>query len=116
MWTPPCGHCEPGEPIETCARRELREETRYECAELNALGSFIDTNVQGHPPYPLTVFWCLYDGLQALQCLEGQAVQFIERQRAANYEIPQYLIAIWDRAIAALRHECRMGTVSEEIG
>ena len=101
-WAPPGGHCEPGEDAGHCARRELREETGYDCAELKLLGSFVDDNVEGQPPYPLTVFWARYDGVQAPQCLEGQAVEFVERGRASSYEIPRYLLGIWDRAIDAL--------------
>ena len=103
MWAPPGGHCEDGESIIACARREFREETGYDCADLNMLGSFIDDHVRNHPPYPLTVFWSKYDGLQAVQCFEGEAMEFIQRERASSFEIPSYLLAIWDQAIAALR-------------
>lgn len=113
MWTPPGGHCEPGEPIEACARRELREETGYDCSELNLLGSFIDDNVENHPAYPLTVFWARYDGVQPLQCLEGQAIEFIERDKASAYEIPQYLIRVWDQVIAASNQQHKTGMISE---
>lgn len=101
-WTPLGGHCEAGENIEACARRELREETGYDCRELNLLGSFIDDNVENHPAYPLIVFWARYDGVQSLRCLEGQAIEFVKRDEVSSYEIPQYLVKIWDEAIAAL--------------
>ena len=104
-WAPPGGHCEAGERVELCARRELREETGYDCKELNLLGSFIDDNVENHPAYPLTVFWARYDGVQTLHCMEGQAIEFVRRDEVSSYEIPQYLIRIWDEAIAALRKQ-----------
>lgn len=100
-WAPPGGHCEAGEEIEVCARRELSEETGYQCERLHLLYSFIDKNVEHHAPYPLTVFWAPFDGVQKLTCSEGQALEFIERERASSYEIPHYLIAIWDQVIAA---------------
>jgi 8-oxo-dGTP pyrophosphatase MutT (NUDIX family) len=106
-WVPPGGHCEGGEEIAACARRELREECGYDCEELNLLDSFIDDNVEGVPAYPLTVFWARYDGVQALETNEGQAMEFVERDRASSYDIPQYLIDIWDRAIVAMNHRMR---------
>ena len=106
-WAPPGGHCEEGEAIELCARREFREETGYDCAELNLLDSFMDDNVEGVPAYPLTAFWTRYDGVQRVETREGQAMKFIERDRASSYDIPQYLIDLWERAIIALNHRTR---------
>jgi 8-oxo-dGTP diphosphatase len=100
-WVPPGGHCEAGEDIKVCARRELSEETGYKCDRLHLLYEFIDRNVEGHAPYPLTVFWATFDGVQKLECSEGQALEFIERERALSYDIPSYLITIWDQVIAA---------------
>ena len=99
MWVPPGGHAEPGETIEVCARREFLEETGYNCPNLQWLTEFED-NVEGWPSYQLTVFWACYDGVQLVRCLEGQSIQFVERQLARSYPIPPYLIKIWDLAIA----------------
>ena len=100
-WTPPGGHCEPGESIEECARREFFEETGYRLVGLHWLTSFLDDNAPGVPPLWLTVFWASYDGAQRLVCREGQALRFIERSEVAAYPIPGYLVDIWDRAVAA---------------
>src|SRR5437879_13472953 len=89
MWVPPGGHAEPGEARLACARREVLEETGYAASKLRLLFSFEDATAEG-PIYQLTVFWCLYDGLQPITCYEGQAVAFIERREIVKYAIPQF--------------------------
>lgn len=102
MWVPPGGHAEPGESMVACARRELREETDYDCADLHWLTAFEDRQ-EGWPAYLLTVFWAWYDGMQSVQCHEGQALAFIPREQASTYPIPAYLTALWDLALVACR-------------
>lgn len=99
MWVPPGGHREPGEDGATCARREFREETEYECRELVHLRSFLDEQ-PGFAPYELSVYRADYDGEQSICCHEGQAVQFIRRQEASVFDVPAYLVELWDMAIA----------------
>lgn len=101
LWTPPGGHVEPGEALEACARREFQEETAYRLGELHVLVSFIDDNAEGFDPLPLTIFWSVYDGAQAIECHEGQALEFIRREEASRYAIPAYLVDLWDRAVEA---------------
>ena len=101
MWVPPGGHCEPGESIEACARREFLEETEYQCDELNWLDSFHFNQEDEWPALHLTVFWARYDGVQPARCLEGQALEFVERQLAPSYPMPPYHIDVWDLAITA---------------
>lgn len=98
MWTPPGGHAEPDEPIAVCARRELLEETDYDCPDLHWLTEFED-NIEGWPPYRLTFLWANYDGVQSICCREGQDLKFIRREDAYRYDIPSYLIDIWDMAL-----------------
>ena len=100
MWVPPGGRMESGESPEECARREFLEETRYQCGELHWLDTFEEYFDKRWPPFPVTIYWAIYDGLQILECMEGQAVEFIERQRAADYRITEDVIELWDRAIS----------------
>jgi len=100
MWVPPGGHIEPNEEIKACARREFLEETAYDCSNLQFLTEFED-HVKGWPPYLLTVFWAYYDGIQPLQCLEGQDLKFIGRDKADSYDIPKNILKVWDVAITS---------------
>ena len=102
MWVPPGGHAESNESMESCARREFKEETNYDCSNLEFLMEFED-HVDGWAPYMLTVFWSNYDGIQHLKCLEGQELKFINREKAGLYDIPKYLLNVWDKAIAATK-------------
>ena len=103
-WVPPGGHCNCGEDIESCARRELREETDYICGELFHLISVVD-GVPEWPAYNLVIFWGIYDGLQKIQCREGQGLSFIERRYINQYAMPQYLVAFWDLALEAYENQ-----------
>jgi len=98
MWVMPGGHCDPGEALDACARREFLEETAYECNDLQRLFSFDD---EENPDCRCTVFWARYDGRQPVRCLEGQALKFVPREEAPSYLIPPYMLDLWDMAIAA---------------
>lgn len=100
MWVPPGGHADSGESILSCARRELLEETGYDAPYLRPLLAEDDI-VPGWPPYRLTFFWCLYDGVQSTTCREGQALEFVQRTAAADFPIPPSLLTAWDAALAA---------------
>jgi len=102
MWVPPGGHAEAGEAIEVCAKREMLEETDYNCADLQWLTE-LENHVEGWPPYRLTIFWAKYDGVQSICCREGQALKFIRREEADAYDIPPYLIRIWDMALSVAK-------------
>ena len=99
LWVFPGGHCESGEPIEVCARREFLEETGYRCEKVYELETIRGLAVEGFPAIHLTVFWARYDGIQPVQCLEGQALAFIERLHAERHPMPNYLLRLWDLAL-----------------
>lgn len=97
MWVMPGGHAEPGEDSEGCARREFLEETDYVCDGLWPLVC-LPVEVEG-APVRFTVYWTRYDGRQRPTCLEGQALEFVERQRAETLAMPSYLVDVWDLAL-----------------
>jgi 8-oxo-dGTP diphosphatase len=101
-WVVPGGHCEPGETLEACARREFVEETRYHCNDLYCLIS-IDDEVEGYR-YWLHVFWAPYDGQQPIECLEGQELRFVSRAQASDYLKIDYLLQCWDMALERLNN------------
>lgn len=103
LWVFPGGHCEDGESVQCCARREFREETGYDCAGLVPLTAFEFRVPETGQLYQLNFFWCEYDGRQVIHCYEGQAVEFIARERAVGYPKPEYLLDVWDLALAARR-------------
>ena len=97
VWVMPGGHQDPHETAEMCARREFREETAYDCADLSWLTTFDDVEEDN---CRCTVFWARYDG-RPFRCLEGQDLKFVEREFAVAYAVPTFLSEIWDLAIAA---------------
>jgi 8-oxo-dGTP pyrophosphatase MutT (NUDIX family) len=105
MWVPPGGHCTPDESIEDCARREFHEETGYRCDGLKLVVAFRVDHVSNSAPLWLTIFWARYDGDQRLVCGEGQALEFVGRDVASMYRIPEYLLEVWDLAVEAAQRE-----------
>ena len=97
-WVPPGGGVESGETLEMAAKREFFEETDYDCHCLHWLTSF-ENKVEGWPPYTLSFFWQIYDGVQSFHCYEGQDLQFVKRQQASQYDIPLQLLPLWDQIL-----------------
>lgn len=109
MWVFPGGHCDCEEPLKDCADREMFEETNYRCENLRHLMTFQDDAGDGQP-YPLAIFWDIYDDKQELKCLEGQNLQFIRREDANLYRIPVNLIEPWDQGIRLWQTEQNLGS------
>lgn len=101
MWVMPGGHCDPGESMADCARREFREETDYDCADLKFLLSMLDTDDVTGTTHDLFIYWGVYDGVRPYRCLEGQELRFVARTAADAMPIPPCLLQAWDAAMAA---------------
>ncbi len=107
LWVPPGGHCEDSEELLACAQREFFEETGYRCSSLRFLVELDVDHVPFSPPIRLTVFWDVYDGRQQIVCNEGQALEFVARAEVSGVAMPEYLVDVWDHALAEWQGESR---------
>ena len=85
-WAVPGGGLEPGESPEQAARREFWEETGCKLGSM----SFLRSDVVSLPDGTLhrrNFFWSVYDGLQALECREGQALEFMPIDRSLSLRL-----------------------------
>lgn len=105
MWVMPGGHCEPDESAGACARREFREETDYDCADLRLLGRYDDYDETSDSRFDLHVYWSTYDGRGSFRCLEGQDLQFIPRSDAEHLAVPRLLLEVWDATLKLAAQE-----------
>ena len=99
QWVFPGGHCECGETIPDCARREFREETSYDCPDLKLLTSFPYRSPDTGAVFQLNFFWSQYDERQAIHCYEGQEIRFLQRNTIAALPMPDYVPGVSDWAI-----------------
>ena len=104
LWVFPGGHTEKGEELFDCAKREFAEETGYHCKNLQWLMSVKDVFISKQLTL-LHIFWDQFDLKQTYTCMEGQALEFIQRRKAKKILMPDYLIVIWDLAILAAKAE-----------
>jgi len=100
LWVFPGGHKESEEDIWSCAKREFFEETNYHCEHSHWLMQIEDTFLN-QTPKMLHIFWDFYDGNSSYVCQEGQALEFISRNKASDIAMPEYLVSIWDLVILA---------------
>lgn len=103
LWVFPGGHCEDGEVCRDCARREFREETGYDCADLKPLAEFHYIAPETGRKHWMSFWRARYDGVSPVHCFEGQEVRFIPRAEIAAKPTPEYLMAVWDLALAETR-------------
>jgi 8-oxo-dGTP pyrophosphatase MutT (NUDIX family) len=103
LWVFPGGHCNADESPEDGARREFQEETGYQCRQSRWLTSFCHPSDDLQTMYELSIFCSIHDGVQPVHCYEGQAVEFISREKATRLPMPDYVLSIWDMAIEAQR-------------
>jgi 8-oxo-dGTP pyrophosphatase MutT (NUDIX family) len=100
IWAVPGGHIEPGETPMEGACREFLEETCYLCANARPLTQFTSRSA-GYPgDFDLAFFWDRFDGIQRIECREGQALEFISRLNAEHIPRRDYLTRVWDLALS----------------
>jgi len=101
LWVIPGGHVEPGETAAQGAVREVEEETCYRCAVARPLARFTGAELGYAGDFDMVFFWENYDGLQPIECREGQAAVFVRRAQAGQLPSRDYLTKVWDLALAA---------------
>lgn len=106
LWVFPGGHVEPGETDCEGAVREVEEETCYRSANPRLLADHHCTELGYEGDFRMLFFWDDYDGVQRIECREGQAAAFVRREAAPNLPCRDYLTRIWDQALAA-RQACQ---------
>jgi 8-oxo-dGTP pyrophosphatase MutT (NUDIX family) len=96
----PGGGCNDHETCADCARREFHEETGYLCAALHRVTEFAYDCPDVRRSFWLSFWWCPYDGTSPVHCFEGQEVRFVLRAEATALRTPEYLLRVWDLAVA----------------
>ena len=101
IWVFPGGHVEPGENLESAAKREFLEETCYRCDYLHEVVRFSAKEIGYSSDFCFALFWCRYDSRQQIKCCEGQELRFVPRRAAETLPKRDYLLNVWDMALAA---------------
>jgi 8-oxo-dGTP pyrophosphatase MutT (NUDIX family) len=100
IWVVPGGHVEPDETPLEGARREFLEETCYLCANPRPVAAFTASELGYTGDFDMVFFWDAFDGVQAIECREGQALAFKGRAEAAGLPRREYLTRVWDLALS----------------
>jgi 8-oxo-dGTP pyrophosphatase MutT (NUDIX family) len=101
LWVFPGGHVEPGETSEAAAVREVEEETCYRSANPRLLAEYHARELGYDRDTVFRFYWDTYDGLQRIECREGQDARFVPREEASTLQKRDYLTSIWDLALKA---------------
>lgn len=101
IWVMPGGHLEPGEAPLAGGLREFEEETAYVCLRPRELGIWTSLQLGYTDSFTVHFYWDDYDGRQAVECREGQALRFVGRDEINTLPRRDYLTVIWDLALAA---------------
>jgi len=97
-WAVPGGGQDPGESYETAARREMLEETGYTVGELELVCER-DLD-RGNGVVEHQVFFVSdYDGVQPLECYEGQKIEWMSIVDACALELTPNLSPVLERVL-----------------
>jgi 8-oxo-dGTP pyrophosphatase MutT (NUDIX family) len=99
IWVVPGGHVEAGETAIDGACREFLEETCYRCIDARPLVQYPSQALGYSGDFELVFFWDSYDGVQRIECREGQALKFVLRADAESLPRRPYLTQVWDLAL-----------------
>jgi 8-oxo-dGTP diphosphatase len=98
-WAVPGGAQDPGESYEAAARREMLEETGYTVGDLELVCERDLDRGNGVVEHQV-FFLSEYDGVQALECYEGQKIEFMSVADARALELTPDLSSVLERVLA----------------
>lgn len=97
-WTVPGGAVDEGESLAEAAQREFLEETGYRLESFSALMSG-DHRLPDGIMERRNFFWGVYDGIQEVQCYEGQALRFVSDREFPTMRIVPGLEEVIGKAL-----------------
>lgn len=101
IWVFPGGHIEEGESPLEGAMREFEEETLYRCEWLEEIGTYSGGELGYDDSFRATFFWTVYDGVQHVECREGQDLKFVKFEEIEELPKRPYLTMIWRLSLEA---------------